>query len=60
MKFFQATYLFFLILTLGKLAESQYYYDERGYLGAAVDAIERNTRNKLFQGKEFEGCLFKN
>ena len=42
------------------MAESQYYYDERGYLGAAVDAIERTTRNKLFQGKEFEGCLFKN
>ena len=60
MKFFQATYLFFLILTLGKLAESQ--YDSRGVWGVAIDAIVENTRvqisaaaaqRQLLKGKEF-------
>ena len=43
MKFFQVTILFFLIVTFGKLAESQ-YYDSRGPFGVAIDAIVQNTR----------------
>ena len=43
MKFFQITILFFLIVTFGKLAESQ-YYDSRGIWGVAIDAIVQNTR----------------
>ena len=43
MKFFQVTILFFLIVTFGKLAESQ-YYDSRGIWGVAIDAIVQHTR----------------
>ena len=43
MKFFQVTILFFLIVTFGKLAESQ-YYDSRGIWGVAIEAIVQGTR----------------